>query len=165
MTMKGKSIQERFFKKIDKTESCWNWNSTLTGTKYGKFTTYEKGRDNPTHKQAHRVSWELFRGPIPEGLFVCHKCDNRRCVNPDHLFLGTPQDNTHDMFSKKRGHVLPASPKGENHPRSKLTNRQADQIRKIYESSQYTYRQLAQMFNVSRHVIYCVINNFSYTIK
>lgn len=140
MTMKGKEIFERFIRKVNKTEKgCWLWNSAMTTRGYGQFYTYENGRDKPTRHQANRLAWELFRGPIPEGLFVCHTCDVRHCVNPEHLFLGTPKDNTQDMLKKSRG--VQCKPK--------LTLEQAEQIRQLYKTGEYSYLQLAKLFNVS----------------
>ena len=147
MTMKGKSTIERFIEKIDKEGSCWNWNSAMTSTGYGQFHTYENGRDNPTMHTAHRFAWELMRGPIPEGMLLCHTCDNRRCVNPSHIFLGTAKDNTQDMIKKRRG--LQCQPK--------LSFEQAKDIRKLYAEGKYSYSQLAKLYGVSTTPIQNII--------
>lgn len=83
---------ERFLAKVTKTDTCWLWNAGQTGEGYGSFD----------QKRAHCVAYELFVGPIAHGLFVCHHCDTPLCVRPDHLFLGTPKDNTQDALKKNR---------------------------------------------------------------
>jgi hypothetical protein len=89
---------ERFMSKVDKRgdDECWEWQAGKNPRGYGQFSF--KGRQ----KMAHRVIWILTNGPIPAGFFICHKCDNPSCVNPAHLFPGTPLDNTRDCISKGR---------------------------------------------------------------
>lgn len=96
-------------------------------------------------RKAHRVAWEIRRGPIPDDLFVCHKCDVPACVNPDHMFLGTSQDNTADRDRKGRG----ARPQGVLNAFAKLTDRQVIEIRR--EAG--TLAEIGQRYGVSRSLV------------
>lgn len=117
--MPRKNPVDRFLAKVDVvTESgCWIWMGSLQRNGHGQMFI-DGGLSG-----AHRASWILFVGPIPEGLCVCHKCDVYSCVNPSHLFLGTQKDNMDDMARKGR------SAKGENSHVSKLTERDIISIR------------------------------------
>lgn len=110
----------RFWSHVDQSGECWKWTG-MTVVGYGTL------RVNARPTKAHRFSWELHNGPIPDGLFVCHHCDNPACVRPSHLFLGTHSDNMRDMRAKGRaGHsVLGLGPDNMN---TKLT---PDQVRTI----------------------------------
>jgi hypothetical protein len=137
---------ERFHQKYEINESgCWMWTG---GTRpNGKGVPYPR-HWNDCNKSigAHRFSFELMHGAIPQGMYVCHKCDIPLCVNPDHLFLGSHQDNMQDMVAKKRSFVG----RGENKKgRAKLTNQQADQVKKM-EMSQ---SKIAALFGVSQTTI------------
>lgn len=90
------SVEERFWAKVDKTPECWNWTGGCNDRGYGTFA------NGHGHQLAHRYAYEISSGSIPDGVFVLHRCDNRRCVNPSHLWLGTAQDNTADMIAKGR---------------------------------------------------------------
>lgn len=88
----------RFWQRVERGPNCWLWSGGTNERGYGKISD-----DNRRPAYAHRISWEMTNGPIPEGLYVCHHCDNPRCVNPSHLFLGTQKDNLRDMSTKGRG--------------------------------------------------------------
>lgn len=118
---------------------CWMWAGQISRRGYGFI------KENYKTKLAHRVSYELFVGPIPAGLFVCHRCDNPACVNPGHLFVGTAKDNRKDMFDKGRGNC----PRGENHPFSKITKDDVLEIR----TSKKRGCDLAVEYGLSRSTI------------
>lgn len=90
------SPADRYWAKVQKTDACWGWTAATDNHGYGFIMV------NKVPKKAHRISWELHHGPIPDGLHVLHKCDNPRCSNPDHLFLGTHSDNMLDKVRKGR---------------------------------------------------------------
>ncbi|MGJ0510229.1 MAG: HNH endonuclease signature motif containing protein [Methylocystis sp.] len=95
-----RSPEVRFWEKVIRGDGCWEWTAAKSVRGYGTFGL-RKGKMVP----AHRMSWELTYGKIPDGLIVCHHCDNPECVRPDHLFLGTYSDNTQDMIRKGRGGI------------------------------------------------------------
>jgi HNH endonuclease len=124
----------RFNAKIQKTDSCWIWTRSLDTHGYGQFGFRGKTR------LAHRLAWEINHGPIPVGLFVCHRCDNPRCVNPKHLFLGTNRDNLDDARAK--GRLIGKHTRGEAHPKARFTNNQICFIR----SAKMTAEALSKQF-------------------
>jgi len=91
-----KGSPQSFWAEVEKTDGCWLWRAALSTNGYGQTS-----RDG-VQIRAHRLAWELERGPIPVGLLVLHRCDVPTCVNPDHLFLGTNKDNSRDMAAKGR---------------------------------------------------------------
>lgn len=116
---------------------CWEWQRYRQSKGYGML--WDGSRD----VVASRIVFEVFKGPIPDSYLVCHSCDNRGCVNPEHLWLGTPKDNMHDMIQKGRDR----HEKGEHSSRAKLTDEDVRCIRENHE--RIPYSQLARMFGVS----------------
>lgn len=94
------TLHDRFNKYVLKTDSCWIWNGPLMNAGYGILSDGRAQRN----LLVHRLAWEWCHGPIPPGLDICHHCDNPRCVNPDHLFLGTQSDNMKDFWQKHPWH-------------------------------------------------------------
>ena len=125
-----KTLAERFWEKVDKTKECWEWTSALGTSGYGSFSATSIGLSRSA--QAHRVAWILTYGAIPEAFYVLHRCDNRRCVNPSHLFLGSHLDNMIDKVSKNRqsnGASHSSTCRGELVGSSKLTESMVIDIR------------------------------------
>lgn len=130
--------------------SCWEWTGCKDRAGYGIFgiCINKKG----VAKKASRISWELKNGPIINGLFVLHKCDNPGCIRPEHLFLGTQQDNVRDCSNKGR------ISRGSNRPASKLTGEQVLEIRKIHKNGSKTYTKTSRQFNVSETLIRTIVS-------
>ena len=102
------AIEPRFWTHVTKTETCWEWHGRMHDKGYGQMEfIIQKSKPGKKNRRkavvrAHRISWLLFRGEIPSGLHVLHACDNRKCVRPEHLFLGTEKDNHDDAMNKNR---------------------------------------------------------------
>lgn len=137
------TLAERFWPKVWKQYGCWMWIGAIKGNGYG---TIGRGGQGAGMVYAHRASWQIHNGEIPDGLMVLHRCDVRACVNPDHLFLGTNADNLHDCSLKGRMHP------GEQNPAAKLNERQVVNIR-VLASSGTRHRVLAEAFGVARQTI------------
>jgi hypothetical protein len=125
-------------------DECWTWEGA-TARGYGRLAV------EGVLRQAHRVAYELFVGPIPAGLFVCHRCDNRRCCNPDHLFLGTQSDNIADMDRKGRRQNRVSA--GTANPRARLTEQNVVEIRRRHKGNYGDGIRLAREFGVSKDAI------------
>jgi len=130
-----------------KVNGCWEWQGKLNNCGYGCLAKIIDG--NKIEIRAHRLSFEIFKGEIPEGMLVCHTCDNPSCCNPDHLWLGTPQDNTQDMLKKNRGrHRLLTSNRRAN-AAGKLTESQVIEMRELYKNG-WSQREIREKFKISQ---------------
>ena len=127
LAMSHKNTPDSFWKRVIKTDSCWLWNGGLSSRRYGSIMYHGSVR------RTHRLAWELTNGVVPDGLCVLHRCDVPRCVNPDHLFLGTHDDNMADMAAKGRSNPPKPTP-GSQHPESKLTEQDVVEIRASKDS-------------------------------
>jgi hypothetical protein len=142
-----KTVDERFWGNIIKTDTCWLWMGCHDGCGYGMILV------RGTRLKTHRYSWMLHNGEIPEGMHVCHTCDNPKCVNPAHLFLGTHLDNMRDMISKGRLVALP----GEKNGRAKLTQDDIREIRIMLNSSiKFKKKDIAKQYGITREHLWCI---------
>lgn len=155
----NKNIEMRFWKHVDVRgeDECWEWKACKDNRGYGKLSS--------THKKsplrAHRVSWEIHNGKIPNGLNICHKCDNPSCVNPNHLFLGTQRENMTDAYKKKKIDNYTHGA-GENNNSAKLTNAEVKKIREEYVNGA-TIAQLKKKYNHTN--IVRIVRNKAYVDK
>lgn len=128
-------------------DKCWEFQAH-------KVFGYGRIRFQGKYIGAHRLSYILEHGEIPEGLDVLHSCDNPGCVNPKHLFLGTHTENMQDMLSKGRGHKA----RGQNNGDNKLTPEQVMYIREKHAREKTKHRDLAKEMGVARNTIYCILS-------
>lgn len=147
----GRDILTRFVEKIvvDPITGCHNWIASCSTDGYGHIKIDGK------MVRAHRVAYWLLVDDIPEGTQVLHHCDNIKCVNPDHLFLGTQEDNIRDMVEKGRS----SSQSGEDHTSAKLTEIEVIEIRGKYNKGGYTQNQLADEYSISQQLISRIVLN------
>ena len=165
----SRSAEDRFWAKVDKTGDCWVWTGALTHSGYGKF----KVRSYKV-VLAHRWAYEVTHGPIPAGLFVCHRCDVPSCVRPSHLFVGTQTDNMKDAAAKGRvrgwwssttehpnkGKPMPTKGKPwsaarrakGNRTRRSLTDQQAQEVYRRWEAGE-TQAEIADDLGLSQSTI------------
>lgn len=141
------AMKERLLREVDIIpDFCWNWTGPCGSHGYGQITFESKGY------LVHRVMYEACNGPIPPGMFVCHRCDNRRCINPAHLFIGSPKDNIHDMINKGRD-CLDSN--------LKLLDSEVVEIR--FQLSQgHRQRDIAKIFGISQATVSRINNRHSY---
>jgi hypothetical protein len=152
---KPKPPEHRFWTKVDRTRGlgprgeCWEWTGKRNRSNYGDFAvvTYPKTKN----QFAHRFSWELHNGPITDDKWVLHECDNPPCVNPDHLFLGTAQDNWNDCKAKGR------SNRGSRHGNAKLSEAQASFIKRAAADG-VRECEIASWFDMTPSGVHHVLN-------
>lgn len=155
-----RSLEERFWSNVNKSEEteCWEWARTISDRGYGHFRI---GGLRGITVLAHRVAWELSFGSIPDGLQVLHTCDNRRCVNPVHLWLGTPLDNMRDMIAKGRK-VVGKPQCGSANKLAKLNEDIVKEIREGHRNGSLSIIGTARRLGVTRQAIWQVVNGRSW---
>ena len=144
------NLEAKFWSKVDKTQSCWLWMAGRTSTGYGHMG---RPRYSKRTQRAHRISWMLHYGEIPSGLDVCHHCDNRLCIRPNHLFLGTRQDNMKD--AARKGRVF--RPRGAHSGKSKLTESAVLDMRRRFSHTIESAARLGAEYGVSKHTALAAI--------
>lgn len=155
------STERRFWDKVDKIPGgCWLWTASTRHKGYGAFVYRRDGKT--VNGRAHRYSYELHVGPIPDGLMVLHSCDTPACVNPSHLFLGTNTDNVRDMIAKDRkvkgGTYGPGDyERGERHHNARLTEADVREIRRL-ASIGTPQAKIAKQFGTSQGNISPIVN-------
>jgi hypothetical protein len=148
-------VEQRFWQYVRKTETCWLWTGATREWGYGVLFLEKIGGISHTER-AHRLSWQMHRGPIPSGLFVCHHCDVPACVNPEHLFIGTCADNNQDMAAKDRCDRV-KRPKGELHGNAVLTEKIVLRIRREYRPN-VPLRVYAERYGTSLQTIWSIVH-------
>src|SRR5262245_28359638 len=162
-------LPPRFWVKVNKTDTCWLWTAARFTNGYGAF------RVSAQQRRVHRVIWEDLNGPVPDGLVICHRCDVKHCVRPEHLFLGTQADNIADRDIK--GHVANGERNGmrlhpERHPhgaargeRVRTARYTAQDVllwREMYASGNWSIRKLATHLNVHHDTLYAIVSRKSW---
>jgi DNA-binding transcriptional regulator YiaG len=146
-------LEEKFWAKVgepDPTTGCMIWQGYR---RPNKAPIIHEGGAKSRALSVHRVAWEFEHGPIPDGLHVLHRCDNMHCVNVEHLFLGTHQDNMQDRNNKER------CASGENHGLTTLTEEQVKEIRAAYRPGHITQRELAERYGVHQVTISQIVRH------
>lgn len=149
-TERLRAMTEKFEKYVIRQEGCWDWSGCIHHSGYAPFKALKQ-------MFAHVASWIIHNGPIKKGLHVLHSCDNKKCTNPKHLFLGTPKDNTQDMLQKGRGN----KPIGSSHKNSKLNEEKVREIKKLL-SLGVTMVRLQKDFSISKGALAAIKNGITW---
>ncbi len=156
-------VVHRFWAKVNTTDTCWLWTAASKNAKfcYGYFKIGRK------KYLAHRISWLITYGIIPNNLYVLHKCDNPKCVNPNHLFLGTAKDNCNDCIAKNRSIMVAKNRRVQSGKQfntnlkiisNTLTQKQIEEIQNKYIPHNYGFAKLAKEYNVSKWLVRKILN-------
>ena len=143
----------RFLEKVKESGSCWLWTGASRSNGYGN--AWVGPRNNRKTISAHRLSWIIHHGPIQAGLYVCHTCDNRLCVNPDHLWLGTQSDNITDMYNKGRGDRTSKS-RGQSKHNARFTDEQIRDVRRVFLEGR-TRAEIARQYGVTWRTVDLIV--------
>lgn len=157
-----RDIVQRFWAKVQKSSDCWIWTASKRNKGYGAFAYTWKGQ--MIHDRAHRFSYRLHLGDIPDGLFVLHRCDTPACVNPAHLFLGTNYDNVRDMHAKGRKVVGGTHcgdngkwKRGEIHHAAKMTAESVRELRSLHEQG-WSFSRLGVRYGINQSAVYKIVH-------
>lgn len=171
MSIRRVSVRGDFWSHVQKSDGCWEWVGARNPNGYGNH--HAQGRT----RKAHRVSWEMEYGPIPEGMLVLHRCDNPPCVRPDHLFLGTQRDNLRDAIAKGRwnspkrvrSYAVTAQklsarsgPSGESNPNARLTAAEVASIRTRYASGLESQSRIAADYGITQVNVSHIVRGLSW---
>lgn len=144
-----KIFKQRFWSKVKKCRNgCWIWTACIGSDGYGRVQCAEHRCE-----RAHRIAYQIRYGEIPKGIVIMHSCDNSLCVNPQHLKVGSPLENSQDMVLKGR------SAKGEKCARTKFSDKTVAEIRRFYADGNISYLALGEKFKMSKANIGKIINN------
>lgn len=166
-----RALEKRFWSSVQKTDTCWLWTGTKHSCGYGGLSIGSP--PNQLRISAHRFSWELHNGPIPDGMEVLHRCDNPPCVRPEHLFVGTQAENNWDAIKKERRPLVPKALEQawERNARRKFSDDEVRQIRTLYNSQRhwprnksrpYSLKGLASIYGTTFNVISHIVNHRVY---
>ena len=172
MTPRMNSVTiERFWSKVERTPTCWIWKASRRAKGYGAFV-WANPDGTVIQGRAHRFSWELCNGPIPDGLCVLHRCDNPSCVRPEHLFLGTRSDNNQDMRAKGR-HVagglrlmeqggIGRYVRGDLHPMAKMDAEKVRLLRQAADTGR-SMSSLAREHGIGLTTVFKIIHRITWS--